>query len=255
MTRPVSVILNAGSSLGLAVARLAVDEGESVLVCDTDEKRLAAVEESLGTRVRCHHDAVHTQLGLRNGLAAARESFGRVDRVVAIPALPEPAALHRLDLEEFDRVLAKSARGAVIALRIFSDQMREQEPLDRPAPQRQPQRGAFVFVLGMGALLADPERFGEAVAQSAIVGAVRAGAVALAGDRIRVNAVAAIRPRAEREESWLPERTPLGRAALADEIALAVHHLNSDQAGYTTGQVLVLDGGRSALSGLVRRDI
>jgi NAD(P)-dependent dehydrogenase (short-subunit alcohol dehydrogenase family) len=44
---------------------------------------------------------------------------------------------------------------------------------------------------------------------------------------------------------------PLGRAALADEIAEAARYIASPQAAYLTGQSLILDGGRSTLSGLL----
>jgi len=41
--------------------------------------------------------------------------------------------------------------------------------------------------------------------------------------------------------------TPLGRIASADEVAEAAHFLASEAAGFMTGQVLTLDGGRGLL--------
>jgi NAD(P)-dependent dehydrogenase (short-subunit alcohol dehydrogenase family) len=66
---------------------------------------------------------------------------------------------------------------------------------------------------------------------------------------IRVNAVSAIRPRAEKNELWLKARTPLKRAALADEIAEAVGFLASPGAAIITGETLIMDGGRLQLGG------
>jgi NAD(P)-dependent dehydrogenase (short-subunit alcohol dehydrogenase family) len=80
---------------------------------------------------------------------------------------------------------------------------------------------------------------------------MKAGALELAEHAIRVNAVVAIRPREERSETWTARRVPLGRAALADEIAEAARYIASPQAAYLTGQSLILDGGRSTLSGLL----
>jgi NAD(P)-dependent dehydrogenase (short-subunit alcohol dehydrogenase family) len=251
MDRTVSIILSEGSSLSSSVARAAAEAGHRVLLCDPDEETLDKARNELGDAAAYHHDALHTPLGLRNCLAAARENFGRVDQAVMIPALPEPADLDRLEIDDLDRMLGRAARSATLLLRFLREQMREQPRLDLPTLQRHPQRGAVVLILGMAGMLADPGRFSETVTQAALLGVMRAGAVALAGDAIRVNAICAVRPRASREEPWLEARTPLGRAALADEIAQAALFLNASNAGFITGETLVLDGGRSVLNGVI----
>ncbi len=52
-------------------------------------------------------------------------------------------------------------------------------------------------------------------------------------------------------ETWTAKRTPLGRAALADEIADAAAFLASPEAAIITGEMLRLDGGRSGLAGIL----
>jgi len=111
------------------------------------------------------------------------------------------------------------------------------------------QSGTVTFVLSMSARLASPGRFAESISQAAIEAVVQASAVELAEARIRVNAISAIRPRAEDDEPWLKIRTPLGRAALADEIAEAVGFLASPGAAIITGETLIMDGGRLQLGG------
>lgn len=66
-----------------------------------------------------------------------------------------------------------------------------------------------------------------------------------------MNAIVAIRPREEKMETWTGKRTPLGRAALADEIADSAAFLASPEAAIITGEVLRLDGGRSGLAGIL----
>ena len=45
---------------------------------------------------------------------------------------------------------------------------------------------------------------------------------------------------------WLEDRTPAGRWGLPQDLAAAVAFLSSDEAGFITGQVLVVDGGLSS---------
>ena len=253
--KPVAVIVGLGGEVGVATARAYRSAGHNVVVIDESPAKVERAREALGDGMAYHTDALHTQLGLRNCLAATREAFGRVDSVVFIPSIPAADTLADLSFDAFDKALGRAGRGSAITLRLFSDQMREQSPLEASTLQKQPQTGAISFVLSITARLSDAARFSESVAQNAVLGVMRAGALALAPDRIRVNALVAVRPRAEREESWLLQRTPLARTAQADEIAHAALYLNSFEAAFMTGQVLQLDGGRGALNGIVPQDL
>ncbi len=252
--KPVAVVLGLGDEIGVATARAYRAAGHNVVVVDESAAKVERAREALGDGLTYHNDALHTQLGLRNCLAATREAFGRVDRVIYIPSIPTADTLSDVSFDAFDKALGRAGRGSAITLRLFSDQMRDQSPLETSTLQKQPQTGAMAFVLSITARLADSSRFSESVAQNAVLGVMRAGALALAPDKIRVNALVAVRPRAEREEKWLLQRTPLERTALADEIAHAALYLNSFDAAFMTGQILQLDGGRGVLNGIVTRN-
>jgi 3-oxoacyl-[acyl-carrier protein] reductase len=49
----------------------------------------------------------------------------------------------------------------------------------------------------------------------------------------------------EKQRKQIVGRTPMGRMGSSDDVAGAVHFLASDEAGFVTGQVLVVDGGIS----------
>ena len=66
-----------------------------------------------------------------------------------------------------------------------------------------------------------------------------------------MNAVITLRPSDEKAAAWSKRRVPLGRAVLADEVAGAAWFLASAEAAFITGQSLVMDGGRSVLSGVL----
>ena len=251
MEKPVTLIIGLGQTVGDAVARRFLDAGHAVLAVDPDAALLEELKKTTGDKVAYHHGAVHTKLGLRNAMAAALETYNFIDNVVLIPPLPEPDRLLDLEMEDFEAVLMKTARGAVQALRVFAPEMIAERPETENAADRSRQTGTFTFVLSLGAQMAQPGWFSEVVSQHAILGIVKAAAIELAEEAVRVNAIVALRPRAEGREPWLKDRTPLGRPSLAEEIAETACFLASPNSAIITGEAITLDGGRRFLSGLI----
>lgn len=251
MDKPVTLIIGLGQTVGDAVARRFLDEGHAVLAVDPDANLLAELRKTVGDKIAYHNGAVHSKLGLRNAMAAALETYHFVDNVVCIPPLPAPDRLMDLDMEDFETVLMKTARGAVQTLRVFTPELIAERPVTENAADRTRQTGTFTFVLSLAASMAQPGWFSESVSQHAILGIVKAAAIELAPESVRVNAIIALRPRAEGREPWLKERTPLGRPSLAEEIAEAANFLASPNSAIITGEAITLDGGRKLLSGVI----
>ena len=203
MDKPVTLIIGLGQTVGDAIVRRFLDEGHAVLAVDPDADLLDELKKTTGDKIAYHHGAVHSKLGLRNAMAAALESYNFVDNVVLIPPLPEPDQLLGLDMEDFETVLMKTARGAVQALRVFAPELIAELPETENAADRSRQTGTFTFVLSLGAKMAQPGWFSEVVSQHAILGIVKAAAIELAEEAVRVNAIVALRPRAEGREPWL----------------------------------------------------
>lgn len=251
MDKPVTLIIGLGQTVGDAVARRFLDEGHAVLAVDPDARLLEELRKTVGDKIAYHNGAIHTKLGLRNAMAAALETYNFVDNVICIPPLPAPDKLMDLDMEDFETTLMKTARGAVQALRVFTPELIAERPETENAADRTRQTGTFTFVLSLGASMAQPGWFSESVSQHAILGIVRSAAIELAPESVRVNAVIALRPRAEGREPWLKPRTPMGRPSLAEEIAETTTFLASPNSAIITGEAITLDGGRRFLSGLV----
>ncbi|MEC7291094.1 MAG: SDR family oxidoreductase [Pseudomonadota bacterium] len=254
MDKPVTLIIGLGKTVGESVARRFLDEGHAVLAVDPDTSALEELRKTAGDKIAYHHGATHTKLGLRNAMAAALETYHFVDNVVCIPHLPEPDRLLDLDMEDFEGVLMKTVRGAVQTLRVFTPELIAERPETENAADRSRQTGTFTFVLSLGASMAQPGWFSESVSQHAILGIVKAAAIELADEAVRVNAIIALRPRAEGREAWLRERTPMGRPSMAEEIAETAAFLASPNSAIITGEAITLDGGRRLLSGLIERD-
>lgn len=116
------------------------------------------------------------------------------------------------------------------------------------------QRNAFGRIIHIDSEVADlppPGRSAYAVAKSAQIGLMRSWAVELAPLGITVNAVAPGFVPVERHEDVPPAvrdaylaTVPAGRMGIPDDIAHAVSFFASEEAGFVTGQRLVVDGGR-----------
>jgi len=254
MEKPVTLIIGLGQTVGDAIARRFVDAHHAVLAVDPDQRLLDELQKTVADKATLHHGAIHTRLGLRNALAATLETHGHINNLICIPALPEPDTLQDLDMEEFESLLMKTVRAAVQTLRVFSVEMADHREDPSNAADRPRQAGTFTFVLSLGASMSQPGWFSESVSQHAVLGVIKAAAVELAAQDIRVNAIIALRPRAEGREPWLKERTPAGRPALAEEIAETALFLANPASAIITGEAITLDGGRMQLSGLLTQE-
>ncbi|MEO0467269.1 MAG: SDR family oxidoreductase [Pseudomonadota bacterium] len=246
-----TVILGLGLEVGTAMAVRFQESGHKVLIADANEKRADKARAALSDDIDVVHANLHSHAGIDGCFVRALESVERLENLVLVPRIPKAERLADLDPKEFSKLLDQIVTGGALAIRLFTAWLMEQEQVAEARVDQSRHRGSVTIVLSNAVSSGLPGQFNVQVLQGAAQSLMRAAALELAEHGIRVNAVQALRPRAEKER-WLDARTPLGRAALADEIADAAIYLSSRQAAIITGETLVLDGGRSLLSGLLR---
>jgi 3-oxoacyl-[acyl-carrier protein] reductase len=109
--------------------------------------------------------------------------------------------------------------------------------------------GRVVMVASVtGPVMAMRAEAAYAAAKSAMVGLMRAVALDHAGDGITCNAVAPgwiATGSSTSDEVRQARTTPVGRAGTPDEVATAIATLCLPGSAYTTGQLVVIDGGNS----------
>ena len=111
--------------------------------------------------------------------------------------------------------------------------------------------GSIINISSVGGLVPDISQVAYGTSKAAINYLTKLIAVHEASNKIRCNAVLPGMTATEAVEKNLSEEfrslflrhIPLGRMGLPEEIAAAVVYLASDDAAYTTGQILTLSGG------------
>lgn len=257
----VAIVTGGANGIGLACSRRFARSGMAVVIADIDETAGQAAEDELrrqGAQALFIHCDVGERLHLRNMLAAALDSFRRVDVLVNNAAIVHEADFLDLEEEDFDRVLRINLRSAFIASQIVARQMIKQAETDALSMAPGSARNySIINMSSINAVIAIADQTAYAVAKGGVNQLTRVSAVALAPHGIRVNAIgpgsvntevlrAVMRKPSARKN--VLSRTPLGRIGDPDEVASVAAFLASDDSSYITGQCIYVDGGRLVLN-------
>lgn len=246
----VTVVTGGASGLGAATARLVVERGGSVVIGDVQADRGAALADELGERVFFVATDVSVEADVAALVDAAVARFGRLDVMfnnAGIVGADGP--IDEIELDEYEFTMAVLLRSVFLGMKHAARVMK---------PTR---RGVILSTASIAGVVGGLGPHVYTAAKSAIVGLTRNVAAELGPYGIRVNAIAPgstatpmvadIRfgdPGAMSElESALAAESPLaGRpGGTAADVAHAAVWLMSPEAGFISGQTLLVDGGLS----------
>ena len=250
-----AIVTGAANGIGLAIARTFADRGANVMCADMDEKRLV---EELGDvadegNIRYFAGDLRQRLTIANLVSATIDAFDEVD--ILVNASRQVMETDALDPEDTSVELLLE-QNLMTALRLTQQvarrMIKQAEGRDGDAPG-----GSIINLSSIAAHQTRPELLGYSIAAAGLEQMTRSMALALAPHRIRVNAVAfgsvmsaSLKSSIGDHPDWRDEieaRTPLHRIASPKELVDAVQFLASDGAGFVTGDVMTVDGGRSLL--------
>ena len=243
----VAIITGAASGLGEATARLMHAEGALVLLTDIQDDRGQRVTAELGDRARYLHCDVTAEADVAAAVDTAVREFGRLDCMVNNAGIiGAHGGIDEIPLEEYEFTMAVLLRSVFLGTKHAARVMKQQHS------------GVIVNTASIGGLLGGLGPHIYVAAKGAVIALTRNVAAELGAWSIRVNAIAPGKiltpmnaativgdPDAmdEAREAFRT-RTPLrGRIGVADDIAQAALWLASDDAGFVSGQTLVVDGG------------
>jgi 3-oxoacyl-[acyl-carrier protein] reductase len=235
----VVVTAAAGTGIGFATAKRALEEGARVIISDKHERRLAESAAELGVvGIPCD---VTDDSSVRELVASAVEHLGGIDVWVNNAGLGGTAEVVDMTDEQWNIVLDVTLNGTFRCTRAVLRHMYE--------------RSSGVIVNNSSVLgwRAQEGQAHYAAAKAGVMALTRCSAVEAAVHGVRVNAVApslAMHPflaKVTTDEllDELTAREAFGRAAEPWEIANVIVFLASDYSSYMTGEVISASSQRS----------
>lgn len=244
----VALITGASRGIGVAIARGLAAHGASVILASRHQADLDLVAESINgdgvgraVAIACHTGSTEA---IQRLFDRVRSDFGRLDVLVNNAATnPEFGPAITTTEEALHKTLEVNVKGYFVMSQHAARMMVDQGS------------GSIVNIASILGIRPQPNMVVYAMTKAAVINMTQGMARELGGSGIRVNAIApgVIETRfaaALLENPVLMNQiravTPLGRQGQPEEIVGAALYLASDAASYTTGAVIVCDGGATA---------
>lgn len=249
-----AIVTGAANGIGLAIARQFAEKGANVMFADMDEKALASElgDKTEDGNVRYFAGDLRERLTIANLLSATIDAFDTID--ILVNGARQIQLSDPLDADS-DAVSAMFRQNVLPALRL--SQLVAKRMIRQSEGQTEGVAGSIVNLSSIAARRSQPDLLAYAISIAGLDQMTRSLAVALAPNRIRVNAVAfgsvmsaslksTLKDNRKYRED-IEENTPLSRIASPGELADAAQFLASDASGFMTGQIITLDGGRTLI--------
>jgi NAD(P)-dependent dehydrogenase (short-subunit alcohol dehydrogenase family) len=247
MSEHIVLITGGLTGIGRAAALAFAREGASVVVSGRKEaegKALEAELSALGAKAAFIRADVRQEDEVRNLIDKTVARFGRLDVGVNNAGTEgKPGPVTEQTAESYAATFDTNVLGALLSmkheLRVMLPQGSGSIVNISSTYGHEGARGASIY----------------AASKHAVEGLTKSAALEAAGSGVRVNAVAPgptetgmlnrFTGTAERKAA-LAAGVPLGRAAQPEEIARAIVFVASNAASFMTGQILTVDGGKTA---------
>jgi NAD(P)-dependent dehydrogenase (short-subunit alcohol dehydrogenase family) len=234
----VALVTGGSSGIGLATAKVFVNEGADVFITGRREPELVAAVKEIGRNLTGVQGDVSNLGDLDRLFAQIEREKGKLDIVFANAGITPMTPLGKITEEDYDSIFNANVKGLLFtvqnALSVMAD------------------GGSIILNASIVASKGFPNWSVYSATKAAVRSFARTWTTDLKDRRIRVNVVSpgyidtpAWRSveGAEQRIETLSKTVPLGRFGTPEEIAKAVLFLASDDSTYITGTELFVDGG------------
>jgi len=240
----VAIVTGASKGIGASIARHLADEGAAVVVNYASSKESAdrVVEEIIrkGGKAIAVQANVAKEAEIENLFAAAKKAFGRLDILVNNAGIYEFSPIEGVTEQHFHKQFDLNVLGPLLAAR-------------EAVKHFGPAGGSIINISSSATTLTPPNTSVYTATKAAVDAVTRSLAKELGPRNIRVNAINAgmvdtegLRAAGFAESDFrkqLEAQTPLGRIGQPQDIAPAAAFLASEEAGWITGETLLIAGG------------
>ena len=247
-TTRTAIVTGGGSGIGQAISERLAADGNAVAVFDRDgqsaEATAAAIEAAGGTAVGLVVD-VTDRAQIDRGVAAVRERLGRPTILVNSAGLDGFDPFLKITAEKWNRILAVNLTGTFDCCQAVVPDMIEEG------------WGRIVNISSSSAHGGQPLMTHYVASKAGVIGFTKALALELGPQGITVNTIppgfidtpmlrkseqrGLLGKGVEHHESM----TPVRRVGTPQDIAATCSFLVREEAGYITGQVIGVNGGRN----------
>jgi NAD(P)-dependent dehydrogenase (short-subunit alcohol dehydrogenase family) len=238
----IAVITGGNSGIGLATAKLFVEDGAYVFITGRRQSKVDAVVKQIGKNITGVQGDVSNLADLDRLYATVKEQKGHIDILFANAGVGELVPLGAITEAHFDKTFGINVKGLLFTVQ-------KALPLIQDG-------GSIILNASIAASKGIEASSIYNATKAAIRSFARTWTLDLKHRKIRVNAVSpgmidtpGLNGLAQSQEQLDQFKTsflsgvPLGRIGSADEVAKAVSFLASDDSSYVTGIELFVDGG------------
>ena len=237
------LVTGAGRGIGRGIAETFAKAGARVMVAALEADECEAVAEAIraqGGEAAAHPVDVADAQSVKALVDATRDAFGTLDVLCCNAGIYPPAELESMTEAQWDQMLDVNLKGTFLTVR-------EALPL-----LKQSGAGRIVLTSSVtGPITGYPGWAHYGASKAGQLGFMRSAALELAPHGITINAIQpgnilteGLQKQGEAYLKEMAESIPLKRLGAPEDIAYAALFLASHEAGYVTGQTLVVDGGQ-----------